>query len=179
MIPVKDPTGGTAAVFHDQPEWAPDQHADQVANIKQHRDHKQRYLVDYAPIIQQADPHDQKAPKDKNLISGLSGGHDIASQGFMVDLVPYGPKMVGKELLRAYWDFIFNGDDLKELSLNQGPQKMQGRKDFEKIHSVEHKETIRLIQPHENARDKNYAAADQARKISFSGLDIFILLSPA
>ena len=151
VIPVKDPTGGTAAVFHDQPEGAPDQHANQVADVKQHRDHKQRYLVDYAPIIQQPDPRDQKAPKDKNLISGLSGGHDIASQGFMVDLVPYGPKMVGKELLRAYWDFIFNGDDLKEHIYDPyRPQKMQRRKSFKKVHSVEHKINIRLNQPRPN-----------------------------
>ena len=46
MIPVKDPASGTAAVLHDQPEGAPDQHADQITYIKEYRDHKKRLFVD-------------------------------------------------------------------------------------------------------------------------------------
>lgn len=51
MIPIKDPAGSAAAVVHDQPEWAPDQYADQVAYVEQDTDHKQARLADDAIVI--------------------------------------------------------------------------------------------------------------------------------
>ena len=46
MIPVENAAGGAAAGVHHQPEGTPDQHADEVTHIKDHRDYKEQGLGD-------------------------------------------------------------------------------------------------------------------------------------
>lgn len=89
--------------------------------------------------MQNADAGDQQAPQDKHLIRCLCGGDNVASQGLVVDFFPDWLKMVGKKLLRTYGDLVFYRDDLEEHIYGpNGPQKMQRRKGFEKIHPLKH-----------------------------------------
>ena len=101
MVPVEDPAGGAAAVAHDQTEGAPDQHSDQIADIKAYADEEKSGFVDDSVEIENSDYSNQGAPEDKYLVCSLGGGLDIAAQGIPVDFLPNGPEAVGKDLLGA------------------------------------------------------------------------------
>lgn len=126
MIPVEDPAGGAAAGFHQKPERTPDQHADQVAYIKAHADHKQPHLADDSGPIEDADRCYQRTPQQENLICSLGRCQDIASQCFVIDFIPNRLKEIGKQFHRSQRQFVFNGDDLQDHICNPNqPKDMQ------------------------------------------------------
>ena len=53
VIPVEDAAGRAAFCLDDQPERTPDQHADEVTDIKHNRNHEQCLIVQDAPDPQQ------------------------------------------------------------------------------------------------------------------------------
>jgi len=137
VIPVEDPAGGAAAGTHQQPEGTPDQHTDQVAHIEAHTDQKKNVFVDQLCEIQNADDCDQRGPKKKYLVCRLGGGLNVALQSISVDLVPDGSEPVGKQLLRAKGNGIFNGDDLqKHIDHPHHPKNVEDGKLLKKVHSL-------------------------------------------
>ena len=69
MIPVKNTTGRTAAVFHDEAKRTPDQHADKVTDIKRCADEKNDRCGDHIETLQCADNSYEQKPNEHNHIS--------------------------------------------------------------------------------------------------------------
>ena len=171
MIPVKDPASGAAPVLHNQPEGTPDEHTDQITHIKEYRDHKKRHFIDDTKKIQHPDPGNEQTPKDKHFVSRFCGRYDVVSQSLVIDLVPYWFETAGKKFLRSQRHLIFDGDDLKDhVHHPHTPQKVQKRKLFEKIHSIQNREEIPPEQIHEQAKHKNHTASNQPTYINLSCL---------
>lgn len=99
MIPIKDPTGGAAAVPHNQTERTPDKYADQIANIENNGNHEQPDFANYPGVIQYSDYYKQATPQNKDFICRFCGGYHIASQCLVVNFIFNGTKTVCKQLL--------------------------------------------------------------------------------
>lgn len=139
VVPVEDAAGGAAAVFHDKPEGAPDQHTDQITDIEHHRDHKKAGPVQPAGKIQAADGGDKQAPEQEHLVGRLGGGNDILAQGLIVDFFPDGPEAVGKKFLGAQGHLVPDGHDLqKHIGYPNRPQQVQGGGEAEKVHPLQY-----------------------------------------
>ena len=170
MVPVEDAAGGAAFVFHNQPEGAPDEDADQVADIKEHRDHKQAGLVDDTLEIQGADGRRHKAPEDKDLIGGLGGGSRIVPEAAGADSLPGGTVAVGEQLPGAQGQPAFHRGQLEEhIRHPDEPEKMQGGKAAEKVGAVQHREAFGPAAPEQGAPRQNQNAPSQAEKVPFPG----------
>ena len=169
VIPVEDPAGGAAAVFHHQTEGAPDQHADQVAYIEKYGDQKKSGLSKNPGEIKNADGSNQGPPDDENFISGLCCVDDIAVKGFVIDFILHGPEAAGPELLGAQRHLIPDGDDLLDHIHNpQQPKNMEKRKTGEKVQAVQNPEGFGGSVSSCAAKQKNKDTADQPDKVSLS-----------
>ena len=63
MVPVKNPAGCAAAVFHEpDTERTPEQNADKVANIKSNRENKKHISADYSGVIKCGNHSGQSKP---------------------------------------------------------------------------------------------------------------------
>jgi len=92
MIPVEDAAGGAAARLHQKTERTPDQHADQITHIEQHRNEKEFFCVQNPPIVQQPNDRKQRDPDQHDLIGCFRGGNGISFQCGKIDLLLDGLK---------------------------------------------------------------------------------------
>ena len=113
MIPVENPTGGAAAVSHDQPEWTPDQYAYQIAYIENNGNHEQRDFAEDPRIIQNTDDCDQNTPEDKYFIGSFCGVYNVTAQRFLINFIFNRLEPIGKQFLGAQRHFVLDGKDLQ------------------------------------------------------------------
>ena len=99
MVPVKNAAGGAAAGLHQKPERAPDEYADEVADVEGHGAEEERDFTDTACEVQNSEHTDERTPQKHDLISALGGICGVAPQCFGVDLFPDGAEAVFKQLL--------------------------------------------------------------------------------
>ena len=99
MIPIEDSAGCTASSIHHQPEWTPDQNANQITDIERDRKNKQTNFSDDAFIIYDANDSKKDAPQQHDAISGFCCRYYIAFECFMVNSFPNRLKSAEKELL--------------------------------------------------------------------------------
>ena len=72
VVPVKNPAGGAAAVFHKpNAERAPEKNADKVANIKSDGKNKKHVFTDYSGKIKRGNNGDKRKP-DKADFKGVT-----------------------------------------------------------------------------------------------------------
>ena len=64
VIPVEDAAGGTAFVFHDQPERTPHQHADQITHIEQDTYQEQMGIGQDTPPISEVPDRRSALPRE-------------------------------------------------------------------------------------------------------------------
>ena len=170
MVPVKDPAGGAASVFHDEPEGAPDQHADQIADIESGADHKQCGLADNAGKVKDADHCQQRDPQQHHLVGSLGGGGDMGLQSGGVDLLSDGAKAMRKEFHGAQGQFVSDGDDLQDHIQNPDrPEQMKRGEGAEEIQTIQNGKTLRPKEAQRTADQKDKTPADQPKKVSFAG----------
>lgn len=169
MVPVEDAAGGAAAVLHDEPEGAPDEHADEVADVEQHRDHEERRPVYDAEAVQQPYRRDEQAPEDEHLVRGAGGGRYIVPQRLVIYLLADRSEAVCKELLRAERHLVLYGHYLqKHVCGPNHPEQVQRREAAEKIVPLQHVEGLRAEDPKADAGDENQTAPYQSCDISLS-----------
>ena len=72
VVPVKNPAGGAAAVFHKpNAERTPEKNADKVANIKSDGKNKKHVSADYSGKIKRSNNGDKRKP-DKTDFKGVT-----------------------------------------------------------------------------------------------------------
>ena len=113
MVPVEYATGGAAAIFHDEPERTPDQHADEVADIEEHADHEKNGVVDHAEIVQQSDDGQKNDPDDENLVRGFGGRDHVFAECGMIDLFADRLEFDFEQFLRPQRDIVLYGNQLE------------------------------------------------------------------
>ena len=89
MIPVENAAGGAAFVFHNQPERAEDEHADQIAHIKQNADQKKMNILQNSDMMKRSQPRNEQSPEDKYLVRRLRGSDDIGLKGLYIDFLKH------------------------------------------------------------------------------------------
>lgn len=171
MIPVENAAGGAAPVFHQQTERTPDQHTNQVADIKDYGDQIQGGFSNPVFEIQHTDGANQNAPQNQYLIGGFAGGQNIGFQGIPIDFIPNGAETMGKELLRPNGDPVSDGDDLENHIRNpDDPEKMQRGKLMKELIPFQNIKCIGTEKVQRQTDDKNQATPDEPGKIAFSCL---------
>ena len=169
MVPVENAAGGAALGAHDQAERAPDEHADEVANVKQHGYHKKTGLVYDACIIEQTYHCQQQAPQHQHLVSSFGGCRYVSAQGLVVYFFSDGLEAVCKQLLRAKGQLIFYGDELEDhIHQPYGPEQMQRIEALYKTHAVQNIKRFRTDKTRYGAQYKNQAAPCKTPHILFS-----------
>ena len=114
MVPVKNPAGGAASVFHNQAKGTPDQYTDQIADIKQYRDHKQCKLADDTAGEQYSDHRNQQVPDHKHFIGRQRCADNIVFESLIIDFSAKRFESVGKKFLGTQRHLVFDGNDLKK-----------------------------------------------------------------
>ena len=169
MIPVENAAGGAAAGAHEQPEGAPDQHADQVAHIEQRGDQKQLRPPQDAAVVQRADDGQTGAPDQEDLVGGFGGGDDVVAQRLVVDPVADGLEAAGEELHGAQGELVLDGHDLLDgiHSPNQ-PQQVQPARLPEEAPALQNTKFLRTEGIQHKAQRQHDAPADEPEDISLS-----------
>ena len=169
MIPIENSAGGAAAGFHDQPEGAPDQNADQVTHIEKDRNDKKQALMEKPYVIECADQSDEQTPEKENLIRRFGGGDHITFQSGAIDLFQNGFEASGKQFLGAEREFVFDRNDLLEhIKKPDKPKQMKDRKPLEELHAIQDIKNIGLGEAEEDADEENDAPGYQPEHVSFS-----------
>ena len=97
MVPVEDAAGRAAAVLHNEPEGAPDQYADQVADIERERDEEERRVGEDAQPMQQRERNHHRRPEQEDPVGGAGGVDDVLAQRLIVDLAGGGAEAETEE----------------------------------------------------------------------------------
>jgi len=169
MIPVEDAAGGTAAVAHHQAERAPDQHADQIADVEEDGDDEEHAVVDNSGMVYHADSCGEQCPDDHDAVRSACGGNDIRFQMFGIELLANGTEALPEELERTDGDVPADGDKLKEhVDHPHAPQKMQDGKALKECKAAEQFKLLRAIQIHQNGQNQNDASGSEPEKVDFS-----------
>ena len=85
VVPVKNPAGGAAAVFHKpNAERAPEKNADKVADVKSDGKNKKHVSSDNSAEIKRADCGDKREPDKADLNSVAVAFFDIGKKIFKV-----------------------------------------------------------------------------------------------
>ena len=163
MVPVENAAGGAAAGLHQKPERAPDEHADEVADVEGHGAEEERDFTDAAGEVQSSEHTDERTPQQHDLVRALSGLHGVAAERFVVDLLADGLKAVLEQLLRAERHLVFDGDDLQEhIDGPKAPKQMERGEAGEKVHAVQYIEFLRCERTAQTAENKHDTAPDKA-----------------
>ena len=169
MIPVEDPAGGAAAGAHQQPEGTPDQHADQIAHIEQHRDQEQLRAFQDAAVVKPADDRQTGAPDEEDLVGGLGGGDDIRPEGLVVDPVAVEAEAAGEELHGAKRELVFDGHDLQEgVRRPHQPEQVEQAELFEEVPALQNVKFLPPQAVQHKAQHQHDAPAHQPEDIPFS-----------
>jgi hypothetical protein len=94
VIPVEYAACGAAAGMHEQPEGAPDEHTNQIADIENDRNKKQGQIAQDSFEMKDAYNGYQREPQQHYFICGMGGAHGVFLQRFIVDLFPYGFEII-------------------------------------------------------------------------------------
>ena len=137
MIPVEDPAGGAALIFHDQPERTPNKHTDQIAHIEQNAYQKQVGIGENAKVFQKSQGGDQPDPQQHHLVSGAGGGDDILFQRIPAESLQGRLEPLEKYLVGSQCDVFCRDQLLQHIQHPQDPQHMEPGKFTEKVEPLE------------------------------------------
>ena len=169
MVPIKNPAGGTAAVFQNQTEGAPDQNANQITYIKGYADQKKHGVAEDAVIIKDPDHRQQDEPQEHHQVRRPGGGDDILPQGMMVDLFPDRAEPLAKQLLGAERHLLLDRHKLGDhVAYPHGPQQMENRKPAEEVPFFQKPKLRGMKDKEKRAQNENHAARDQPYDVCFS-----------
>lgn len=126
MVPIEDTAGCATAIAHHQAERAPNQYADQVADVEDDRAKEERGIAEHGFVMQPAKQRGQHRPKQEDAAGGAGGADDVGFERLAVDLFQDGTKMLLKELQGADGKILLNRKNLREhIEHPDPPEQMQ------------------------------------------------------
>jgi hypothetical protein len=125
MIPIKNTTGRTASVFHDQAKGTPDQNTDQITNIEKNADHEKSHGVQNVRIIQYAEHTEKQDPQNQNLDRASCRIRRMLTDRIALDIFARHTESYEEKLLLAKRHEFFHGNELTDhIDHPDTPQNM-------------------------------------------------------